>query len=63
MLFADDRQDSVYYHYSPNYKYSIGIEMIDAQEQAKTMPVFGLPICLIEKTHAIRKAICISNPD
>ena len=29
MVFTDNMKDSVYYHYSPSYKYSIGIENIN----------------------------------
>ena len=49
MLFADDRQDSVYYHYSPNYRYSLGIEMIDAQEQGEDHARFRFTYLLDRK--------------
>ena len=26
MMFSDNMKDSLYYHYSPSYKYSVGIE-------------------------------------
>ena len=29
MAFSDNIKDSLYYHYSPTYKYSIGIEAIN----------------------------------
>ena len=29
MAFSDNMRDSVYFHYSPSYKYSIGIESIN----------------------------------
>ena len=29
MAFSDNRKNSIYYHYSPSYKYSIGIENIN----------------------------------
>ena len=29
MAFSDNFKDSFYYHYSPSYKYSIGIEVLD----------------------------------
>jgi hypothetical protein len=28
MLITDNMKDSVYYHYSPTYKYSVGIETV-----------------------------------
>ena len=29
MVFSDEMRDSAYYHYSPSYKYSLGIELVD----------------------------------
>jgi hypothetical protein len=29
MAFSDNMKDSFYYHYSPSYKYSIGLEVLD----------------------------------
>ena len=49
MLFSDDRTDSVYKHYSPNYKYTIGIEMIDAQEQGEDHARFRFTYLLDRK--------------
>ena len=31
MLMSDNMQDSIYYHYSPSYKFSIGIEGVKDQ--------------------------------
>ena len=28
MLITDNMKDSIYYHYSPTYKYSVGIEKV-----------------------------------
>ena len=28
MMFSDNMKDSIYYHYSPTYKYSVGIEQV-----------------------------------
>ena len=28
MMFTDEMNDSIYYHYSPTYKYSLGIEQV-----------------------------------
>ena len=28
MMFSDNMKDSIYYHFSPTYKYSIGIESV-----------------------------------
>lgn len=49
MLFSDDKQGSVYYHYSPNYTYSIGIEMVDTREQADDYARFRFTYLLDRK--------------
>lgn len=35
MILSDEREDSVYYHYSPSYKYSLGIELVDEKQHTK----------------------------
>ena len=35
MIFSDDMMDSAYYHYSPSYKYSLGIELVDEKKQTE----------------------------
>ena len=40
MLFADDMKNSTYYHYSPSYKYSLGIELVDDRKQDENYAYF-----------------------
>ena len=49
MTKADNFQNSVYMHYSPTYKYAIGIERKISVLKINTR-YYDLPILLIEKT-------------
>ena len=42
MAFSDNIKESLYYHYSPTYKYSIGIEAISHLRMSKC------PVCRVE---------------
>ncbi|MGB1108601.1 MAG: hypothetical protein ACPG2A_08050, partial [Parvibaculales bacterium] len=35
MVFSDEMSDAAYYHYSPSYKYSLGIELVDEKNAMK----------------------------
>lgn len=35
MFLQDERQETVYYHYSPSHKYSLGIELVDEKHATK----------------------------
>ena len=49
MFFSDDKRDAAYYHYSPSYKYSLGIELIDEKKAMKNHTNFRYTYLLNRK--------------
>ena len=49
MAFSDDIKNSVYYHYSPTYKYSVGVEFIRDKFQKKNYASFRFTSLLSRK--------------
>ena len=49
MVFSDEMRDSAYYHYSPSYKYSLGIELVDEKKAMKNHANFRYTYLLNRK--------------
>ena len=49
MAFSDNMKNSIYYHYSPNYKYSLGVEALKDKHLDKNHAYFRLTYLLNRK--------------
>ena len=56
MAFSDNIKDSLYYHYSPTYKYSIGIEAISNKYFEKDFSYLRFTYLLNRKNTEIGRA-------
>ncbi len=53
MGFSDNMMDSIYYHYSPTYKYSIGVESVQNKYfNEKYLQIFNAHIALNVSLHS-----------
>ena len=59
MVFSDEMRDAAY-SYSPSYKYSLGIELVDEKRAMKSHANFRYTYLLNRKNTRIRSEISIS---
>ena len=56
MILTDEKEEAIYYHYSPTYKYSLGIELVDEKKRANNHANFRYTYLLNRKnTHNLQR--------
>ena len=63
MLITDNMKDSIYYHYSPTYKYSVGIEKVRDRIFDQEYSYLRFTYLMNRKIHANLKEIYIFNQE